>query len=137
MRHEVVHMCQVIVPCLDADVDETVEALALLVAVQGISTRSHIYPGRTPSGYIQLPSLQVILDVQEVSRYIKSPGSLHEGPSCLDLLGEVAELPSLSKVEEVVCKGDSASGFPIVVEEPYRCIALAHHVESVYHIDET
>ena len=63
--------------------------------------------------------------------------SLYEVPSGLHLLGETAELPSLSKVEETVRKGDFASGFPIVVEEPYRCIFLVHHVESVYHIDET
>ena len=37
MRQEVVYMGQVIVAGLDADVDETVETLALLVAVEGIS----------------------------------------------------------------------------------------------------
>ena len=38
MRQEVVYMSKVIVSWFDADVDETVETLALLVAVQDIST---------------------------------------------------------------------------------------------------
>ena len=37
MRQEVVYICQVIAPWFDADVDETVETLALLVAVEGVS----------------------------------------------------------------------------------------------------
>ncbi len=31
-----VYMCQVVGPWLDADIDETVETLAFLVAVQGV-----------------------------------------------------------------------------------------------------
>ena len=45
-------MSEVIVPWLDADVDETVEALALLVAVQGISALGYTYPGSISSRYI-------------------------------------------------------------------------------------
>ena len=37
MRQEMVYIGQVIVPRLDADADETVETLALLVAVEGVS----------------------------------------------------------------------------------------------------
>ena len=133
VREEVVDVRVVDSRCrAQDDPAEAIEAVALLVAVQGWADLADRPPFPDQRGDEDLPRA-VVEDAEHLPIRSRFPRGFHEPPPCLALVGQVGDCRwVLAQPEELISQRDAPDLAPSLVrEEPLLDLAIPHHVEGV------
>ncbi len=138
VRKHVVDVCEIHRTFNDRHIGETVEALALLVAVESTPARSHSTAARLVAGNHELLRGRLVLNANEIAGHLQLPRGLDESPSRLDLARKILRLVRGRETMKVVCESNAGhTASSLVDKEALRYLSSADNVKRIDDVIES
>lgn len=130
---KMVHVGEVLVAGLQADIAIAVEAAALLVAVQAVPAAGDIDAPRVLAAEQQL-ILRVILHRDQVAGNAKRPGLFDQPPAGVGFLYQVVKLRGLCQLVEVIGQANALAGSAFVDKKAFVDFCAVNVMESINYV---